>query len=108
MCRVKGQVPRWMNRGPGQSKLRRQLWRVEKGTMEVQMTFDKVWDASAERWRVGKGGVWPVVASCVLVEGEERWVLDELPTEPSHGEQAYMIVAVGARCGLGWHLELEL
>ena len=52
------------------------------------MTLDKVWDASAERWRVGKGGVWPVGASCVLVEGEERWVLDELPAELS--EQAYM------------------
>jgi hypothetical protein len=52
------------------------MWRVEEGTVEVQMTLDKVWRASAERWRVSKGGVWPVEASCVLVEGEERRVLD--------------------------------
>ena len=52
------------------------------------MTFDRVWDASAERWRVGKGGVWPVEARCVLAEGEERWVRDGLPAELS--EQAYM------------------
>ena len=58
--------------------------------MKVQMTLDKVWDASAQRWRVGKGGVWPeeACASCVPVEAEERWVLDELPAELS--EQAYM------------------
>ena len=64
------------------SRLKRQLWKVEEDTVEVQMTLDKVWDASAERWRVGKlykGGVWPVEASCVLVEGEEWWVLDVLP-----------------------------
>ena len=36
----------------------------------------------------GEGGVWPVEASCVLVEGEERWVLDEPPAELN--EQAYM------------------
>ena len=45
---------------------------MEGDTAEVQMTLDKVWDASAERWRVSKGGVWPVEASRVLVEGEER------------------------------------
>ena len=56
--------------------------------MEVQMTLDTVWDASAGRWRVSKGGVWPVEASYVLVEGEKRWVLDQLPAEL--GEQAYM------------------
>ena len=88
LARVGGQLPKWMNRGPSQSELRRQLWKVEEATVEVQMTLDKVWDASAERWRVGKGGVWPVEASCVMVEGEERWVLDELPAELS--EQAYM------------------
>ena len=86
--RAEGQLPRWMNRGPSQSRLRRQLWKVEDGTVEVPMTLGKVWDASAERWRVDTGGVWPVEASCVLVEGEERWVLDELPAELS--EQAYM------------------
>ena len=32
-----------------------------------------------DRWRIGKGGGWPVGASCVLVGGEERWVLDGLP-----------------------------
>ena len=46
LCRqlaiVEGQVPRWMNRGPGQSEVRRQLWRMEKGTVEVQVTLDKV------------------------------------------------------------------
>ena len=53
------------------------------------MTLDKVWDAPTERLKVGKGGVWPVEASCVMVGGEERWVLDELPVEIS--EQAYML-----------------
>ena len=69
--------------------------------MGVQMTLDKVWDALAERRWVGKGGVWPVEASCVLVEGEERWVLDELPAELSGAQRAGLHVAVGARCGLG-------
>ena len=88
LARVGGQLPKWLNRGPSQSKLRRQLWKVEETTVKVQMSLEKVWDDSAERWRVGKGGVWPVEASCVMVEGEERWVLDELPAELS--EQAYM------------------
>ena len=70
--RVEGQLPGWMDRGPNQSKLRKQLWKVAEGNVEVQMTLDKVWDAPAERLRVGKGGVWPVEASCVMVEGEER------------------------------------
>ena len=82
------QLPKWMSRGPSQSELSRQLWKVEDGTVEVQMTLGKVWDDSAERWRVGKGGPWPVEASCVMVEDEERWVLDELPAELS--KQAYM------------------
>ena len=51
--------------------------------MEVPMSLNKVWDASARRLRVGKGGVWPVETRCVLVEGEERRVLDELPGELS-------------------------
>ena len=88
LSRVEGQLPRWMGRGPSQSELRRQIWKVEAGTVEVQMTLDKVWNASTERLRVGKGGAWPVEASCVMVEGEERWVLDELPAELS--EQACM------------------
>ena len=54
----------------------------------MPMTLDKVWDASAERWRVATGGMWPVEASCALVEGGERWVLDELPAKLSG--QAYM------------------
>ena len=64
------------------------MWKAGEDTVEVQMTLDKVWDASAGRWRVSKGGVWPVESSCVLVEGEERCVLDQLPAELS--EQAYM------------------
>ena len=56
--------------------------------MKVQTSLDTVWDESAGRYRVDKGGVWPVVASFVLVDGEERWVLDELPAQLS--EQAYM------------------
>ena len=88
LARVEGQLPKWMGRGPSQSELRRQLWKVEEDTVQVQMSLDKVWDASAGRWRVSKGGVWPVEASCVMVGGEERWVLDELPAELS--EQAYM------------------
>ena len=88
LSRVEGQLPRWMGRGPSQSELRWQIWKVEAGTVEVQMTLDKVWDASAGRLRVIKGGVWPMEASCVVVEGEKRWVLDELLAELS--EQAYM------------------
>ena len=88
LARAEGQLPKWMSRGPSQSELTRQLWKVEEDTVRVQTTLDKVWDASAERWRVGKGGIWLVEASCVMVEGEERWVLDELPTELS--EQAYV------------------
>ena len=66
----------------------KQLWKVEADTVKVQMSLDTVWDESAGRLRVDKGGVWPVEASCALVEGEARWVLDELPAELS--EQAYM------------------
>ena len=61
---------------------------MEKGIVEVQITLNKVWDASAVGWRVDKCGVWPMEAHRVLVGGEERWVLDELPTELN--EQAYM------------------
>ena len=61
---------------------------MDEDTVEVQMILDKVWDASAERWRAGTGEVWPVEARCVLVEGEEQWVLVELPAELN--EQAYM------------------
>ena len=45
------------------------------------MELCKVWDATTERWRVDAGGVWQVEASCVLADGAERWVLDELPAE---------------------------
>ena len=52
--RAEGQLPRWMHRGPSQSRLiimRRQLWKVEEGTVEVPL--DKVWDASAPQQRGG-------------------------------------------------------
>ena len=49
LVRVEGQLPKWMSRGPSQSALRRQLWKVGEDTAEVQMTLDKVWDAPAER-----------------------------------------------------------
>ena len=88
LARVKCQLPKWMSRGPSQSEPRRQLWKVEEDIVKVQMTLDKVWDASAERWRASKGDVWPVKANCMMVAGEERWVLVELPAEIS--EQAYM------------------
>ena len=35
LSRVKGQLPRWMSRGPSQSELGRQMWKVEAGTVEV-------------------------------------------------------------------------
>ena len=96
--RAEGQLPRWMHRGPSQNRLRRRLWKVEGGTVEVPMKLGKVWDASAaERWMVDTGGVWPVGASCIVVDGEERWVLDELPAELS--EQAYNPYM--SRCGRG-------
>ena len=88
LATVKGQLPRWMGRGPSQSELRKKLCKVGQDTVEVQMTLGKVWDVSAGRWRVSKGGVWPVEANCVLVGGGERWVLDQLPTELN--EQTYM------------------
>ena len=66
-----------------QSELRRQLWEVEGCTVKVPMELCKVWDGAAGRRREGVGGVWPIEASCVLVDGVERWVLDELPTELS-------------------------
>ena len=46
------------------------MWGVEEGTVEVPMELGKVWDASAERWRVGTGEVWPTGASCI--DGESR------------------------------------
>jgi hypothetical protein len=52
------------------------------------MELTKVWDTSTERSRVQKGGVWPVEASCVAVEGGQRWLLDALPAELS--EQVFM------------------
>ena len=64
--------------------------KVEEGTVEVPMALDKVWDASAERWRVDTGEVWPVEASSVLVEGEERWMLDDHELPAKLNEQAYM------------------
>ena len=67
--RVEGQLPRWMGRGPSQSELRRQLWKVGAGTVEVKMSLDKVWDASAERLRVSKGGVWPVARGKLCAGG---------------------------------------
>ena len=88
LSRVDGQLPSWMHRGPRGSKLRKQLWKAEADTVKVQMSLDTVRDESAGRLRVDRGGVWPVEVSCVLVEGEARWVLDELPAELS--EQAYM------------------
>ena len=66
--RAEGQLPRRVHRGPSQSRLRRQLWEVEGDTVEVPMKLGEVWDASAERWRVDTGGVWPVEASCILVD----------------------------------------
>ena len=70
------------------NSLRRQLCEVEEGIVRVHMGLCKVWDGAAGRHRVKVGGVWLVEASCVLVEGEVRWVLalDELPVELSDRE----------------------
>ena len=46
--RVDGQLPKWMHRGSSQSKLRRQLWRVEGCTFVVPMELCKVCDAAAD------------------------------------------------------------
>jgi hypothetical protein len=57
------------------------------------------------RWRVSKGDVWPVEASCVMVEGEERWVLDELPANSvsrptcGSGSKVWMGMAIRSRNG---------
>ena len=51
--RAKGQLPKWVHRGPSQSRLRRQLWKVGEGTVEVSMALDKVWDAPGPQQRGG-------------------------------------------------------
>ena len=79
--RAEGQLPRWVHRGQSQSRLRRQLWEVEGGTVEVPIKLGKVWGASAERWRVDiqEGcGQWKRAAYWWMVR-KARWVLDELP-----------------------------
>jgi hypothetical protein len=47
------------------------------------MWLTKVWDTTTERNRVQKGGVWPMEASCVMTEEDQRWLLDALPAELS-------------------------
>jgi ribonuclease HI len=88
LARIEGPPPKWMGRGTSQSALRRQLWKEGETTAQVDMELTKVWDTSTERSRVQKGGVWPVEASCVAVEGGQRWLLDALPAELS--EQVFM------------------
>ena len=58
---------------------------MEEGTVKVDMRLCKVWDESTERSmrRVQGGGVWPVEASCVMLEEGQRWLLDALPAELS-------------------------
>ena len=60
-----------------------QLWRVDETSTQVDMKLTKVWDTSTERSRMQKGGVWPVGASCVMLEEGQRWLLDALPAELS-------------------------
>ena len=94
--RVEGQLPRWMHRGPSQGRLRRQLWKVEEGTVQVPMKLGKVWDACLSREVEG----WyrrDVANGSELHTGGERWVLGELPAELS--EQAYNPYM--SRCGRG-------
>ena len=88
LARVGGSPPKWMNKGTSQSALRRQLWKMEEATVQVDMKLSKVWDTSTERSRVQEGGVWPVEASCVVLEEGQRWLLDALPAELS--EQVFM------------------
>ena len=52
------------------------------------MKLTKVWDTSAEGSGAQKGGVWPVEASCVILEEGQRWLLDALPAELN--EQVFM------------------
>ena len=61
-----------MSRGTSQSALRRQLWKMEETTVQVGMRLTKVWDTSTERSRVHMGGIWPVEASCVVLEEGQR------------------------------------
>ena len=46
--RTEGQLPSWMSKGPSQSRLRRQRWKVEEDVVKVQTTMGNVWDAPAE------------------------------------------------------------
>ena len=59
-----------------------------EATVQVGMRMTKMWDTSIERGRVQEGGVWPVEASCVVLEEGQRWLLDALPAELS--EQVFM------------------
>ena len=93
LARVDEPPPKWMGGGMSQSALRRQLWKVEETTVQVDMWLTKVWDKSTERSRVHKGGIWPVEASCLVLEEGQRWLLDALPAELS--EQVFMQMREG-------------
>ena len=70
------------------------------------MGLCKVWDGAAGRntCRVKVGGVWLVEASCVLVEGEERCVLDGLSAELSEEAGMTMLrVEAWSRRGAAGH-----
>ena len=77
-----------MNKGTSKIALRRQLWKVEETTIQVEMRLTMVWDTSTERSGVQKGGGWLVESSCVVLQEGQRWRLDALPAELS--EQVFM------------------
>ena len=97
LARADGPSLKWLGRGTSQSALRRQLWRVEETSVQVDMWLTKAWDTPTERNRVQKGGVWPVEASCVMTEEGQRWLLDALPAEL--GAQAGIHATEGGRAG---------
>ena len=86
--RVEDPAPKWRKLGPERRRLRRQVWKVMEKVKVVDKVVVKDWDQYTARHRVLTGGVWPLEASCVVVDGEERWMIDELPADLS--EQIFM------------------
>ena len=71
------------------------------------MVVVREWDQYTDRDRVYTGGVWPVEATCVILEGEERWLIDELPADLS--EQVFMQQReLGVENDPDWRKEWEL
>ena len=77
--RVSEAPPKWRKAVSKRKELRKQVWGLTETMADVDMVLVKEWDPYTERHCVQTGGVWPVEASCVVIKGRERWLIDELP-----------------------------